>query len=164
MVCYLFSFYIHTWSSLTQRIAPHRLLYCIFENLPWSFAAGICHGNLPQEFAVAICDENLPWKFAVAICRGIFVYVRESFFVYVSKSCVYGSKPFLYVSKTFLICEIFFINSVFLFTIVVAVMGHRRVQIYSQNQIHKCLFGNFFLTKINPRKTCQNLSSRNLSE
>ena len=75
-------------SYLTQRIAPHDLLYCIFENLPWEFDVAIYRGNLPQEFAVAIC-------------RGFFVYISESFFVYVSKSCLYGGKPFLYVCKTF---------------------------------------------------------------
>ena len=125
--CYLFSFYLHAWSSPTQRVAPHHLLYCIFENLPWEFAARICHGYLPQEFAVGICRRNLPWifaaricrrnlpwefatgicrgyfpwEFAVGICHGNFVYVSESFFVYVSKSCLFGSKNFLYVRKLF---------------------------------------------------------------
>ena len=54
------------------------------------------------------------WEFAVGICRGVFVYISESFFVYVSKSCLYGGKPFLYVFYlhfNFLICEIFSINS-----------------------------------------------------
>ena len=78
--------------------------------LPWQFAAGICHGysprefssgiccgNLVQKFAVAICRENLMQEFAVAISSGFFAFARKYFFVYVSKSCLYGSKPFLYV-------------------------------------------------------------------
>ena len=85
-------------SYLTQRIVPHDLLYCIFENLPWEFDVAIYRGNLPQEFAAAIC-------------RGFFVYISESFFVYVSKSCLYGGKPFFICVQNFLICEIFFINS-----------------------------------------------------
>ena len=84
VTCFLFIF---TREALPHRIAPHHLLYydCIFENLPWLFAAGICRGYLPREFAIAIC-------------LGFFVYVSESFFVCVSKSCLYGSKPFLYLS------------------------------------------------------------------
>ena len=68
-------------------------------NLPRQFTAGICRGYLPWEFAVGICRENLP-----RICRGylpwVFVYASKSFFIYVSKSCLYGSKPFLYARKT----------------------------------------------------------------
>ena len=80
--------------------APHHLLYCIFENLLWEFAAGIC--------------------------RGFFAYVSEYFFVYVSKSCLYGSKPFLYVSKTILFVR-FSLLTVFLFVTAVAVMNHRKI-------------------------------------
>ena len=115
MLCYLFSFYLHAWSSPTQRIAPHHLLYCIFENLPWLYAAGICRRNLPwliaaricrgnllQVFAVAIFRENLPWIFCIykqilfCICEQILFIWRQTFFI-----CV----------QNFLICEIFFINS-----------------------------------------------------
>ena len=106
--------------------SPHHLLYSIFENLPWEFAARICRGYLPREFAAGICRGNLPQEFAVAICRGFFVYVSEYFFVYVSKSCLYGSKPFLHVSETFLFVR-FSLSIVFLFVIAVAVMGHRTI-------------------------------------
>ena len=98
LLCYLFSFYLHVWSS------PHRgLLHTIF-CITYS---RICHGNFLREFAVAICCRNLLWEFVVVICLGFFVFVSKSFFVYLSKFCLYGSKPFLYV--------IFFIstNSVF---------------------------------------------------
>ena len=91
--------------------ALHHLLCCIFENLPWLFAARICCRNLPREFAAGIC-------------RGFFVYTSESFFVYVSKSCLYGGKPFLYVCKTFWFVR-FSLLTVLLLVIVVAVMGHR---------------------------------------
>ena len=96
--------------------------------LPWEFAAGICRGYLPREFAVWIWHRNLPWLYAVGICSGFFVFVSKSFFVYVSKSCLYGSKPFLYASKTF-----FFMRfSLFFFVIAVAVMGYRNFkQIFS---------------------------------
>ena len=67
---------------------------------------------LPQEFVVGICCGNLPQKFAVAICRGFFVFVSESFFVNVSKSCLYGSKPFFICEQIFSICEISFFDSV----------------------------------------------------
>ena len=130
MLCYMFSFNLHVWSSPTQRTTPHHLLLYIFENLPWLFAARICRKNLPQEFAVAICLENLPQEFAVAICPGIFVFVSKSSFVYVSKSCFYQSKPFLYVSKTFFFGR-FSLLTVFLFVIAVAVMGHRTEVIVS---------------------------------
>ena len=111
MLCYLFSFYLPAWSSPTQRIALHHLLCCIFENLRWLFAA-------------RICCRYLPWEFTAGICRGFFVYTSESFFVYVSKSCLYGGKPFLYVCKTFLFVR-FSLLTVLLLVIVVAVMGHR---------------------------------------
>ena len=93
----------------------------------WEFAVAICRKKLPQEFAVAICCQNLPWEFAVAIFRGFFVYTSQSFFVYVSKSCLYGGKPFLYVCKTFWFVR-FSLLTVLLLVIVVAVMGHRPYQ------------------------------------
>ena len=89
------------------------------------------------------------WEFAVGICRGVFVYISESFFVYVSKSCLYGGKPFLYVCKTFWFVR-FSLLTVFLLVIVVAVMGHRRnetpsgcyfidVVIKSSKRQHMCM-------------------------
>ena len=120
VTCYLFSFDFHMWSSLTQRITHYHLLHYIFE-------------NLPQDFAVRLCRRNLLWKFAVAICAGFFVFVNKSFFVYVSKSCLYGSKTFLFVSKTFLFVR-FSLLTVFLFAIAVAVMGHRTK--YFKRQLH----------------------------
>ena len=128
VTCFLFIF--------TREALPHRgLLHAIFciaylricrGYLPQEIAAGICRGNLPQVFAVAICCQNLPWEFAVAIFRGFFVYTSQSFFVYVSKSCLYGGKPFLYVCKTFWFVR-FSLLTVFLLVIVVAVMGHRSI-------------------------------------
>ena len=107
-------------SSPTQKIAPQDLLYCIFENLPWEFDVAICRRNLPWEFAAGICRGYLPWEFAL----GFFVYISESFFVYASKSCLYGDKPFLYVCKTCWFVR-FSLLTVLLLVIVVAVMGHR---------------------------------------
>ena len=99
VTCYMFSFYLHVWNSLTQRILTtifyitysgicrgnlprkfadaicRRILLWKFaagtchDHLPWEFTAGICRGNLPQEFAVGICRRNLPWEFAAGICR-----------------------------------------------------------------------------------------------
>ena len=110
VTCYLFSFYLHVWSSLTQRLLnaifyitysricrgnllrefavaicrgnlPQEFAVAVYhENLPHDFAVGICHRNLPWIFAVRICCRNLPWKFAVAICRVFFVFVSKSFF------------------------------------------------------------------------------------
>ena len=93
-VSYLFSFYLHAWSSPTQRIAPHDFLYCIFENLPWEFAVVICRRNLQWLFAVRICRAYLPWVFCI-YKRILFIW-RQTFFICVQK---------------FLIWEIFFINS-----------------------------------------------------
>ena len=107
-------------SSPTQKIAPQDLLYCIFENLPWEFDVAICRRNLPWEFAAGICRGYLPWEFAL----GFFVYISESFFVYASKSCLYGDKLFLYVCKTCWFVR-FSLLTVLLLVIVVAVMGHR---------------------------------------
>ena len=96
---HLFSFYLYAWISPTQRLL--HTIFCIAYlriccgNLPREFAAGICRGYLLQEFAVAICCENLPQEFAV----GFFVFIREFFFVYVSKSCLYGGKPFICVQN-----------------------------------------------------------------
>ena len=92
-VSYLFSFYLHAWSSPTRRIAPHDLLYCIFENLPWEFAVAVCRENLPCLFAVGFC----PYKgILFCICEQILFIWRQTFFICVQK---------------ILICEIFFINS-----------------------------------------------------
>ena len=105
--------------------------------ISWLFAAGFYRGNLSQEFAVTICRENLPQEFALEICRGISVFVSKTFFVYVSKSCLYGSKTFLYVSKTFLFVR-FSLLTVFLFVIAVAVMGHRSIHLYNSAYDSNC--------------------------
>ena len=88
------------------------------------FAVGICHGYLQWIFAVGIFCSYLPWEFAGAICRGFFLYVSKSSLVCASKFCLYGSKPFLDVRKSFLFVKCSLLK-VFLFLIVVAVMGHR---------------------------------------
>ena len=94
------------------------------ENLPWLFAARICRGNMPQEFAVAICRRNLQWLFAVRICRGSFCIRKQILFLYVSKSCYMKANLFYTWAKLF-ICDFFYFLTVFLFVIVVTVMGHR---------------------------------------
>ena len=127
----------YCWHSFTVVTHLPRLAICS-ENLPWLFAADICRSYLPWLFAVVMCREYLsqpfavgirrrylPWEFAVTFCRGIFVYVSKSFFVYVGKSCLYGSKCFLDVSETFLFVR-FSLLMMFLFVIVVALMGHCR--------------------------------------
>ena len=96
-----------TYLRICRGSLPQEFAVAICRgNLQQEFAVGICRRNLSQEFAVAICRENLQQEFAVAFCREnlpwvFFECVREFFFVYVSKSCLYGSKPLLYVSKTF---------------------------------------------------------------
>ena len=138
--------------SSTLHIREFAVGIC-HENLPWLFATSFCRGNLSQEFAVAICRRDLPWFFAAGICCGFlpqkffvavcrknlaqelaveiyrmfFVFVSKTFFVYVSKSCLYGSKPFLYESKTFLFVR-FSLLTVFFFAIAVAVMGHWKLE------------------------------------
>ena len=94
----------------------------------WEFVVAICRRNSPWEFAAGICHGWLPQEFAVGICRGFFVYISKSFFVYVSKSCLYRGKPFLYVCKTFWFRR-FSLLTVLLLFIVVAVMGHRSLEI-----------------------------------
>ena len=91
LLCYLFSFYLHVWSSPTHRITPHHLTW---------------------KFDVEICRENLPQEFAEAISRGFFVFVSKASFVSESRSCSYESKPFFVCEQIFFICEIFFINIV----------------------------------------------------
>ena len=134
IICFLFIF--------TREALPLRgLLHTIFcfaylricrRNLPQEFAqgftVGICRRNLPWEFAVGICCGYLLPEFAVGICRVYFpwvfcIYKAILYFVYLSKSCLYGGKPFLYVCKTFWFVR-FFLLTVFLLVIVVAVMGH----------------------------------------
>ena len=131
--CFVISF-IFTSEALPHRaysaqssalhIQEFTIAICC-ENLLQEFAMAICCENLPQEFAVGICCKNLLWLFASRICHGYlpFVFVSNSFFVYVSKSCLYESKPFLHVGKTFLFVR-FSSLTVFLFVIAVAVMGH----------------------------------------
>ena len=114
VTCYLLSFYLHVWSSPTQRILQ-TIFYITYLR--------ICRGNLPQKFAMAICRENMPQGFAVAIWRGFFVFANKFIFVYVSKSCLYGSKPFIYMRKTFLFVR-FSLLTVLLFVTAMAVRGH----------------------------------------
>ena len=134
MLCYLFSFSFSSHVKLshievycTPSSALHIREFVVgicCESLPWLFAERICRNNLSWEFATRICHGYLPREFAVAICRGFFVFVSKSIFVYVRKSCLHGSKPFLYLSKFFLSVR-FCLLTVFLFVIVVAVMGPR---------------------------------------
>ena len=116
LLCYLFFIFTRKALPCSGYSTPSSVLHI------WEFALGICRDNLPQEFAVVICRENSP-----RICRGylpwVFVYVSKSFFIYVSKFCLYGSKPFLYARKTLFVR--FFLLTQFLFVIVVAVMAHR---------------------------------------
>ena len=87
-VSYLFSFYF------TREVLPHRGLFHTIFCIAY---LRICRGNLPREFAVGICRRNLPWEFAVAICRRFFVYISESFFVYLSKNLVYMEANLFYM-------------------------------------------------------------------
>ena len=89
MLCYLFSFYLHASSSPTQRNASQHLLYCMFENLPWLFAAGICRGYLPWVFCIRK-------RILFCICEQILFIWKQTFFI---------------CDQNFLICKIFFINS-----------------------------------------------------
>ena len=117
-------FAIGVWRKNLPWLSAARI--CL-RNLPQEFALSIWHKNLPHEPAVGICNRNLSWEFAVGICsgicrknsaqefsviicRGLFVFVSESFLIYVSKSCLYGSKTFLYVSKTFLFMKYSFVT------------------------------------------------------
>ena len=139
-----FSFVICVIFIFTCEALPYKGLFHTFFCIAYLI---ICRGILPQEFVVAICCRSKLWafaawiwrghfprKFVVGICRGFFVYVSESFFffffffVYVSKSCLYGSRSFLYVSKTFCFVK-FSLLTVFLFVIIVAVMGYRSLEL-----------------------------------
>ena len=116
LLCYLFSFYLHVWSCLTQSITRHHLLYYIFENLPWEFAARNCCGYLPREFAMGICQRNLPWLFPVRICRGylprVFCTCKQILFRICEKILFIWEQTFFICEQNFFICEIFFINGV----------------------------------------------------
>ena len=119
----------HTEDSFTPSSVLHIWEFAVAicrKNLPQEFAVGICRRYLLWLFAARICRGSLPWESAVAIFRGCFVYTSQSFFVYVSKFCLYGGKPFYYVCKTFW-CVRFSLLTVFLLAIVVAVMGHRSI-------------------------------------
>ena len=103
----LFVFFVSSRVKLSHtEDSPHHLLLYVLEN----FAMGICRENLPWLFAARICRGYLPREFAAR--RGFFIFVSKSFFICVSKSCLYESKPFFICEKNFFICEIFFINSV----------------------------------------------------
>ena len=109
-------FYHRAWSSPTQGIAAHHLLYYFrfcresfswlfpsrsyHHNLQSKFAARICCDNLPQKFAAEICRWNLPQEFVVAICLGFFVYVSKSF-LYMRKSRLHGYSLFFICEQNF---------------------------------------------------------------
>ena len=124
LLYYLFSFYLHAWSSPTQRTPSHHLLFCIFENLPQEFAARICpgiyRGDLPQEFAVRICRRNLLWVFATRVCRRDlpclfsvgFLYIQGNPLFCISEQILFIWRQTFFIRVlNFLICQIFFINS-----------------------------------------------------
>ena len=137
MICHLFSFYLHMWSSPTQRML--HTIFCFTYSR-------VCRGNLPHKFAMSICHRNLPWLFAVGILS--FVFVSKSFLVYGNKSFLYESKPFSYVSKTFLFV-IFSLLTVFLFVIAVVVLAHINICMH----VNKCHVNKFTLsTVISTRK------------
>ena len=118
---YLLFYDFYTWwLSLTKDVVLNHLLHHVRIYLE----------DFQREFAVAIFRENLQWEFAAAICPRFFVYVSKPFFcvcrsfLFVNKPFLNESKPFLYVSETILFMRIP-LRRVFLFTIAVAVMGHR---------------------------------------
>ena len=80
--------------------------------------------NLPS-----ICFENV---------RKPFFYVSKSFF-FVNKSFLNEYKPSLYESESFIIYENFFLT-LFLFIIVVAVIGQRRYYIFRLTRINETHF------------------------
>ena len=94
LLCYLFSFNLHAWSSPTQRITPRHLLHYIFENLRW-------------DFAVRICRRNLPWLFAV----GFFI-CKQIFFCICAQSLFIWKQIFFICEQNLFICEIFLTKSV----------------------------------------------------
>ena len=83
-VSYLFSFYLHAWSSPTQRML-HTIFWIAYlrisrGNLPWLFSARICRGDLPQESAVRTCRRYLPWVFCIYM-RILFCIYEQILFI-----------------------------------------------------------------------------------
>ena len=77
--CFVTSFFLSSFLKLSHtEDAPHYLLYWIFENLPWEFAAGICRQNFPQKFAVAFCREN--WPLVFCMCNRILFCICKIYF------------------------------------------------------------------------------------
>ena len=110
VACYLFSFYLHTWSFPTQRITHHHLLHYIFETLPREFATGFFRGNLPQKFAVVTCHENLPQEFAVKIWRGylpwIFCICKQILLCVYQQILFIWKQTFFIFEQNYFLCEI----------------------------------------------------------
>ena len=98
LLCYLFPFYIHEWSSPTQRIL-HIIFGITYSRIFW--------GNLRREFGARIWRRNLLWKLAMAICRVFFVSVSKFFLAYVVKSFLHGTKPFSFLLVRFYLLTVF---------------------------------------------------------
>ena len=98
VTCFIFIF--------TREVLPHRGCSTPSSVLDiWKFAMGICRGNLPQEFAVRICRRYLPWIV-------LYIYKRILFCIYEQILFIWG-QTFSICAQNFLICETFFINSVY---------------------------------------------------
>ena len=85
------------------------------DNLPWRFASIICRRNFLCEFAAVIYRGNWRWNLlwllllVLCICKQIFfIYEQISFYIRAKHLYLWG-----------------FLLTVFLFVMVVAVMGHR---------------------------------------
>ena len=95
--------------------------------LLWLFAVGICRGYLPWEFTVAICCGNLLWLIAARICcaclQSVFCICKQILFGICKQILFIWKQTFFRWSKSFLFMKCSLLK-VFLFVIVVAVMGH----------------------------------------
>ena len=114
--------------------------FTVATHLPWLFAVAICRGNLPQLFVVGICCGYLPWEFVVAICcrnllwliaariccaclQSVFCICKQILFGICKQILFIWKQTFFRWSKSFLFMKCSLLK-VFLFVIVVAVMGH----------------------------------------
>ena len=131
MLCYLFFFYHRAWSSPTQGITAHHLLYYFWfcresfsreflvaislEKLPPQFAVKICRQNLLWLFAAKICCGNLPLEFAAGICRGylpwVFCICKQILFIYEKISFTW-IQSFFYLWTKLFFYDIFSVTSV----------------------------------------------------
>ena len=108
---------------------PSTWLLIYLGYLPWLFAVAICSSYLSWEFAVAICRRNMLWLVAARTCCGylqwVFCICKQILFGICKQIFFIWKQTLLDVSKSFLFVKCSLLK-VFLFVIVVAVMGHRK--------------------------------------